>query len=193
MGADGSATVAPGSEDEGGRSIATVADQLGVSKDAVRRRLRSGQLGGHMIQTRHGPAWCVHLDSPVIDRRGSATPVSTVALGSRNGSATVAPGSDGLDLAALVVLVDRLERDNRDLAATAAVWQERAGQLSDRLAAAESRMAALEAPKSTLTASTAPAIAGTAQESSLARLRPLAPWVLAVLAVVVVGLLVWLR
>lgn len=140
MHADGGATPAPGC----GQTLAEVADVLGVSKDAVRRRLKAGQLGGHQIASPHGPAWCVHLDSPVEARQGGDTPAPTVAQGSRNGGATVV---QPVDVAALIELVDRLQGENRELAVAAAIWQERAGTLADRLALAESRLAAITAPE----------------------------------------------
>jgi len=77
-----------------------------------------------------------------------------VAPGSRNDSATVVQPPD---VAALIALVDRLQAENRDLAAAAAVWQERAQVLNDRLLA-------LEAPKEPPAASPASPDASTAAQ-----------------------------
>jgi hypothetical protein len=50
-------------------------------------------------------------------------------------------------VAELVMLVRDLQAQLVTTAETAAMWQERAGTLSDRLALAESRLAALRAPE----------------------------------------------
>jgi len=136
-----SATLAPPPEHHDGLSVGAAAEHLGISKDAIRRRLRSGQLAGHQVQTRHGPSRCLHLDSPVVDRQGQA---ATVAHGSED-SATVAPGPG---VAALVALVDRLQVENRQPAEVAAVWQERARALEERLALAPPQ-SPVEAPGAT--------------------------------------------
>jgi len=117
--------------DDGGLTLAEAADALDISKDATRRRVRSGQLGGHQVQTKHGPAWCIHLDSPPAGHQGGARPAPTVAPGLDNGGATVVQGAG---IAELVALVDRLQTEARAHAEAAAMWQERAGSLSDQLA-----------------------------------------------------------
>jgi len=72
--------------------------------------------------------------------------------------------------------VDELNAQLGETMPAAAMWQERAGLLSDRLALAESKMAALEAaqePESaTLTASTAEHAPDPVPESS----EPESPW-----------------
>jgi hypothetical protein len=148
MDANGSATPAPGSEHEGGLTLAVAAEQLGISKDAVRRRLRSGQLAGHQVLTQHGPAWCVHLDSPMGARHGGDAPAPGLRQAGAHGGATVVQPPD---VAPLIGLVDRLQRDNQELAATAAVWQERARILSEQLAlqAPQPENATVDAPGST--------------------------------------------
>src|SRR5215212_2248202 len=108
---DGRATVAPGSAEDGGLSVAAAAAQLGISTDAVRRRLKAGELTGHQRPGKHGPAWCVHPDEPPASRDGPTTVIQTVAPGSpegdatlpqdsRQGGATVAPGSAVIEGAA---------------------------------------------------------------------------------------------
>jgi len=54
-----------------------------------------------------------------------------VAPGLDNGGATVVQGAG---IAELVALVDRLQTEARAHAEAAAMWQERAGSLSDQLA-----------------------------------------------------------
>ena len=122
MHADGGASPAPDS----GLTLAEAAAVLGISKDAVRRRLRAGQLSGHQVDGPHGPTWCVHLDGAPGLRHGGDTPAPTVA-----------PPVDG---AALLELVDRLARENRDLAGQVGYFQARAQVLDERVRA-------LEAPK----------------------------------------------
>jgi hypothetical protein len=123
---------APGTADDDGLTITDVAALLGISKDAVRRRLRAGQLDGHHVVTSHGPAWCVHLDTHVEAHHGGGTvpPEST-------------HGGDMPTTVALVELlrdrearIDSLTSENRQLAEAAAVWQERARVLADQLALA---------------------------------------------------------
>jgi hypothetical protein len=127
MHADGGATPAPDS----GVTLAEAAGALGISKDAARRRLRAGRLAGHQAFGPHGPAWCVHLDSPIEARHGGDTPApGSCQPGAHGGATAVQP----VDVAALIGLVDRLQRENKDLAATAAVWQERARVLGEQLA-----------------------------------------------------------
>ena len=141
---NGSATPAPGSyepDSHDGLSLGEFAEQRGISKDAARRLVKAGKVQAHRVAGVHGPEWCVHLDSPVESRHGSAGD----APGMRNGPATVAPGSD---LAGLVALVDRLQVENRQLAEAAATWQTRAMMLADQLA--------LAAPQQPVDASTAP-------------------------------------
>jgi hypothetical protein len=49
-------------------------------------------------------------------------------------------------VAELVALVDRLQAEAREHAATAAMWQERAGTLADRFVVAETKLLELAAP-----------------------------------------------
>jgi hypothetical protein len=63
-------------------SIRDAAERLGVSPDAIRRRLRSGQLQGRQQPTPQGHVWLVALD----DDADAATPVASGI--SVNGHAT---------------------------------------------------------------------------------------------------------
>ncbi|HVG95342.1 MAG TPA: hypothetical protein VNK05_00410 [Chloroflexota bacterium] len=63
-------------------SIRDAAERLGVSPDAIRRRLRSGQLQGRQQPTPQGHVWLVALD----DDADAATPVGAAV--SANGHAT---------------------------------------------------------------------------------------------------------
>jgi hypothetical protein len=167
MHADGGITPAPDS----GQTLAAAAEALGISKDAVRRRLRAGQLGGHQVDGPHGPTWCVHLDGAPGLRHGGDAPAHTPAP-------TVATP---IEAAALVELVDRLTRENRDLAGQVGYFQARAQVLDERVRA-------LEAPKEQ---SAPPA------EPSFSRLNAwrlmLAIRALAALALVVLAVGAWVR
>ena len=105
-----------------GVTLAGLAEQRGISKDAARRLVKAGKIEGHRVEGAHGPEWCAHPDAP-----------ATVAPGQHQPGTTVAPGVDG---GGLVALVDRLTVENRQLAEAAAMWQARAGMLAERLALA---------------------------------------------------------
>jgi hypothetical protein len=196
-------------------TLAEAAAALGVSIHSVRRRARAGQLVARQVPTDRGPAWRVLLhpdgQGDHVDAEGDATVAATVAADPASSGAQGGARVDGqggvrvngeggtLALAELVALLAdreaRIDELTGQLVATteaATLWQQRASTLTDRLAAAESRMAALEAPKSSLGASAAVQSAEPTSETFSARLRPLLLWVLAVLAIVtVVALQAW--
>jgi hypothetical protein len=194
---DGSATLAPGSAGDGGLTVTQTAQQLGISTDAVRRRLKAGELVGHQRQAKHGPAWCVHPDEPPGSRNGDAT----VAQGSAPiaDDANQAGPSPGLALMqaeamaaytrsvleSLVSALERsegrvaeLERENGRLAAEAEraraseqVVERQAGQLAKKL----ETIGELRAENRALPASTAPEPPEPSPEPPSARLRTWAP------------------
>ena len=57
---------------DGRVSIKVAADRLGISQDAVRRRLKSGELAGEKETTPQGFVWRVELpaDTPEVEPRG---------------------------------------------------------------------------------------------------------------------------
>lgn len=134
----GSATPAPAC----GITLAALAEQRGISKDAARRLVRTGKVQAHRVAGAHGPELCIHLEPLVSTHQGGAGD----APGTDDAGATPAPPPEVL---ALVTLVDRLTVENRQLAETAAVWQERARVLEERLALAppaESPVASILTP-----------------------------------------------
>jgi len=174
MHADGGATPTPDS----GITLAEAAAVLGISKDAVRRRLRAGFLVGHRIDGPHGPTWCVHLDGVPGMRHPGAAPAPTVA----HPADTVAPPAEN---AALVELVGRLTQENRDLAGQVGYLQARAQILDEGVRA-------LEAPKEQ------PAAVSTIVEPSppgLTHARRLVPIAraLAALALMLLAAAAWVR
>jgi hypothetical protein len=209
---DGSATLAPGSAGDGGLTVAQVAQQLGISTDAVRRRLKAGELSGHQRPTKHGPTWCVHPDEPPGLRDGPATVPPTVAPGTRNGSATVAPGSapmenvdeppdtgSGMALlqaeamaaytrSVLEPLVAALERSEGRVAelerenGRQSAELERAASIAVKLS---DELEALKSARASTGGRTAPESPDPATESSAPRWRPRMPWLPAVTMLVV--------
>jgi hypothetical protein len=129
----------PGDQEPGWVPLAEAADQLGVSKDALRRRIRRGTIPNRKIETRYGPTYEVRIEDVA----------ATVADGihQTNGhhpgtAATVTPAT----LAQFAALVrDLSERSERN-AAAAAMWQARAELLAVQLGQAQERIKALEAP-----------------------------------------------
>jgi excisionase family DNA binding protein len=116
-------------DDGAGRwfTIAEVAPLLGVSVDTVRRRLKRGQLEARQVHTQHGPTWEVCLG----DLQGHA---AAVPMQAAQGAA------EGPAMLEALRLVDRLQRENRELA-------ERVGFLHAQLGEARERIRMLEAPK----------------------------------------------
>src|SRR6266508_6760300 len=100
--------------------LAEAAAELGISVDTARRRLRKGQLIGEQRPTPQGFTWCVCIGDGAT---WAAAPMQRAQAG----------------LPELVALVDRLQRENRDLAGMV-------GSLQQRLVFAEDRIRALEAP-----------------------------------------------
>jgi len=111
-------------------TLAEAAPVLGVSVDTVRRRLKRGELEGRQVHTQHGPTWEVCLGTSSTERQDNAE-------GAAQGDAE---GDAGHGIVRLVDLVDRLQRENRDLAG-------QVGFLTAQLATATERLAAPEAPQ----------------------------------------------
>ena len=108
----------------------------------VRERIRRGELPAVMVKGRHGPEYRIpHPDSL------SAQPVPTVTVtvdlppinGDSHGPDSVDPPFPDPGLGELVALVDRLSRENLELAG-------RCGWLQAQLEAATTRIRELEAP-----------------------------------------------
>lgn len=124
--------------DDGGITLAALAELRGVSKDAARRLVRSGKVSAHQIPGAHGREWCCHPDGEIPDRQTGAGD----APGLHQPGATVAQAED---VAALVAMVGHLTAENGELVRAVAAWQSQAVFLAGRLADAEERLA-LTAP-----------------------------------------------
>jgi hypothetical protein len=97
--------------------LAEAAAHIGVSVKTARRRLKAGELTSRQVSTQHGQAYEVW-----VARNGyTSTQTSTVtSAGTQRVDATTLE---------LVRLVDRLQRENRDLAGLVGALQERVGTL----------------------------------------------------------------
>ncbi len=134
---------------EQGRTWVTIAEAasiLGVSTDTVRRRVKRGELQAQLVHTQHGPTWEVCLGAISTEHRAAAQGSANGAQGHAGGAAE---GVAGAGMVQLVALVDRLQRENRDLAG-------QVGFLTAQLAIANERILALTAPQQPVEAPTAP-------------------------------------
>lgn len=114
-----------------GWSLEDAADHLGITVNAVRQRIKRGTLDAK----RTPDGWVVFLPTnqeimPASGQRPTGQPVT------QERHATNQPG-DQAGIAPLVDLVADLTRQNAELSAAAALWQERARFLGERLAALE--------------------------------------------------------
>jgi excisionase family DNA binding protein len=133
---------------DGGVSVQEAATLLGCSEKTIRRRIKAGSLTAYRLPTSQGYEWRVQLDSPV----DQVSPRDAVQL---NGPAWELPGTaDQVDtqtsrlqeaqepepvneaLLRALGLVDRLQRENMELAG-------RVGFLQAKLQSAEERILAL--------------------------------------------------
>ncbi len=106
-------------------SLAEAAAHLGVSVKTARRRLKAGELISRQVATAHGQAYEVWLPS-------NGTVVTQTSRLNDAGTQRVDDGTT----VELVRLVDRLQRENRDLAGLVGALQERVGTLQAQLALA---------------------------------------------------------
>ena len=166
-------------------TLAEAAPILGVSVDTVRRRLKRGELEARQVHTQHGPTWevCVGMAS---------TEPQDAAQGSVNGAQGHAGGTAGGDagpgMVQLVALVDRLQRESRDLAG-------QVGYLQARVQMHEETIRALTAPQAPVDAPTAPETPDPTTEAPWSRWRAIIPpWLLTLLVIVaMIVLLGWSR
>ncbi len=105
-------------------TIVDAARLLGVSENAVRKRIRRGTLPAH----KEGDRWLVAIPGQVGDHP-PATDLASGQVAAATGQAT--------DLAAaitpLAALIERLTAENRELAEAATIWQVRAHHLEEQM------------------------------------------------------------
>jgi hypothetical protein len=111
--------------------IAEAALTLGITVNALRQRIKRGTLDA--VKTDAG--WLVATDHPTT-ARGRSTDHRPTTTDHRPTTTDHRPTTiEPAGLAPLAAMVADLARENRDLAAAAAVWQERARVLESRLLA----------------------------------------------------------
>ncbi len=122
--------------------IAEAAERLGLSTEAVRKRIQRGTLAGH----KHEGAWFVLLD-PMAGRQDDQAvirPAVQTETAGRQDTTLEAAGQEvpqrspagepaAVDLGPLAELIERQGTEIRQLAEAAAVWQVRALQAEERL------------------------------------------------------------
>jgi excisionase family DNA binding protein len=122
------------------------AHRFGLSEKTVRRWIAAGKLKAD----KHGRAYRVDLSEvaalsghPIADNaEPKQDTVQTADTDSAPSTTDSRPNESVMfGIVELVALVDRLQAENRDLAASAAIWQERARVLTDQLALAAPQQA----------------------------------------------------
>jgi excisionase family DNA binding protein len=133
------------------------AHRFGLSEKTVRRWITSGKLkadkSGRAYRVMLSEVAALITPDTAHDRGHTADTAQTADIHSAPSTADSMSAMSGIP--ELVALVDRLQSEARQHAETAAMWQERAGSLADRLALAESQLLALAAPESPQEAPTA--------------------------------------
>ena len=164
-------------------TLAEAASLLSCSVDTVRRRIRRGELHAVQDAGRHGPTWRVLLSAtPSVVPTVGSTPSSMPSVNGSTPSTTPSKGEDSVALLEALRILDALRQENRDLAG-------QVGYLQARVQVHEETIRALTAPQTQQDANPepeSPAPITDAVVPLLARLRALAPWLLALLAIVAV-------
>jgi hypothetical protein len=162
---------------------------LGVSVTTVKRRIRAGFLRAEAASRPQGTVWLVYLPAEAMaaaEERPSAASVAATALTTTPApaeaiavmiQATLAP-----IIGPLVAEQAALRQINERQADQLVRQAETIGELRAGLVGAHATISALTAPTAAESAEPAP-------ETFVARLRPLAPWLFAALAIVAMVLL----
>ena len=112
-------------------TLADAAVRPGISPDAARKRLERGTLHGEKRAGR----WLVYLEPDATVDAAHDAGLSAVTDSDRTADAGRTPPDAAVDMAPLAELIGWLTRDNQELAAAAALWQERARFLGEQLQA----------------------------------------------------------
>src|SRR5919199_1324959 len=117
--------------------LTEAADRLGLSQEAIRKRIHRGTLAGRKVDGR----WLVLLPE---DRPDIRPDVSGRSDGRQDDGSLTASGhpDDGL-----ADLIQQLHRENLELAGRLGFYQSEIQHLQAQLSAAHERIALLEAPK----------------------------------------------
>ena len=127
--------------------IAEAAQQLGISIDTARRRVKRGELAAERRETPQGFAWWVCLGGAEV---GTSTAHADADLGSEPPMQNVQVGSTPRrqsEAAHLAELVRELQGEVLRRTEAATTWQARAEFLAGQLEAARDEIRALAAPQ----------------------------------------------
>ena len=131
--------------------LALAAERLGLSTEAVRKRIQRGTLPGHKIDG----AWFVDASALLSGRPDdiSSRPDDddqTSGQGATAGWTGIRTASPAgvVDLTPLVEMIERLQGENQRLTEATTAWQFRARAAEDRLAALEAGEPVTDAPRS---------------------------------------------
>jgi excisionase family DNA binding protein len=102
--------------DDGGLTVDQAAAALHVSARTVHRRIKHGQLQAHKTQTPRGAVWCVHLDGAAVMDDSTPAPVSMTQDTRAVMDDSMATPAGVPELGRALELVDRLQRENVQLA-----------------------------------------------------------------------------
>lgn len=126
-------------------TINNAARRLGISQNAVLQRAKRGTLYSEVIDGKR-MVW--------VPPGGRS--VGTKKTTDQTAATTKNAPTDQTETAALAGIVDRLVRENREAWSMAAVWQERANVLQERILALEAGAAATPTPPETAPIPTEP-------------------------------------
>ncbi len=119
-------------------SVPEAAKLLGITERAVRKRIEAGTLLGK----RNGREWLVLLPrEPVAEPKGTSSGTDSEP----DGTAAEPGGTNGTS--SVEAIVEKLYRDNLELAGRVGFYQAEIQQLRTQLERAENRILELEAPK----------------------------------------------
>jgi excisionase family DNA binding protein len=121
-------------------SLQEAAERLGVSERTVQRRIAKGTVQAYKTDTPRGQVWRVILDSPVVPHDSTQNGAAVVHDSISVTHDSTPPATPAPDLDRLVDLVDRLTRDNQQLAG-------QLGFVQAKLQAAEEQIRLLSVPK----------------------------------------------
>ncbi len=116
-------------------SIQEASKQLGISEKTIRRRIKAGSLSASKLPTSQGFEWRIHVDSQAVQVDGhhvQEPPHAAVQLDNQPQSSS--------DVLKALEIIERLQRENMELAGRLGFYQARTLEL-------EERVKLLEAPR----------------------------------------------
>jgi hypothetical protein len=169
-----------------GYSLQDAAAILGVSVNTLRKRIRDGRVRGEHVQRPQGHVWRVYLDPPA----SSEDPPSQEAprrLQDPPTPATQAEAITAMIQTTIATVLGPLVAEQSALRQTVERQADEIAELREDRGRLTAENAALRAAQAQQEAQQAPPDVGSTSDTRMAvspRLRALAPWLLAVLAIV---------